>query len=136
MYGTNRSSRPEVFLRTYNLLCNFIEIAFQHGCSAVNLLHIFRTLFLKNTSGWLLLHQATNKPGNRKVSRHMKVAEAATGGVLQKSWAAEPPKNWGGRAQRGKTKPRSGFVQTAGGKIFFGFRLKSLQFRGTFRCFY
>ena len=37
------------------LLCNFIEITFRHGCSPVNLLHIFRTPFLKNTSGWLLL---------------------------------------------------------------------------------
>ena len=34
---------------------NFIEIALRHGCSAVNLLHFFRTPFLKNTSGWLLL---------------------------------------------------------------------------------
>ena len=34
---------------------NFIEITLQHGCSPVNLLHIFRTLFPKNTSGWLLL---------------------------------------------------------------------------------
>ena len=34
---------------------NFIEIAFRHGCSPVNLLHIFRTLFPRNTSGWLLL---------------------------------------------------------------------------------
>ena len=25
------------------LLCNFIEIVLQHGCSPVNLLHIFRT---------------------------------------------------------------------------------------------
>ena len=37
------------------LLCNFIEIALRHGCSPVNLLHIFRTPFPKNTSGWLLL---------------------------------------------------------------------------------
>ena len=37
------------------LLCNFIEIALRHGCSPVNLLHIFRTLFPRNTSGWLLL---------------------------------------------------------------------------------
>ena len=37
------------------LLCNFNEIAFRHGCSPVNLLHIFRKTFLKNTSGWLLL---------------------------------------------------------------------------------
>ena len=70
-----RSSHPEVFpgkvvLKIYSkftgeypcrsaisikLLRNFIEIALQHGGSPVNLLHIFRTPFLKNTSGWLLL---------------------------------------------------------------------------------
>ena len=37
------------------LQSNFIEIALWHGCFPVNLLHIFKTLFLKNTSGWLLL---------------------------------------------------------------------------------
>ena len=37
------------------LLCNFIEIALRHGCSPVNLLHIFRTPFPRNTSGRLLL---------------------------------------------------------------------------------
>ena len=69
------SSRPEVFLRkcvlkicskftgerscrsqiSINLLRNFIEIAIQHVCSPVKLLHIFRTPFLKNKSEWLLL---------------------------------------------------------------------------------
>ena len=34
---------------------NFIEITFQHGCSPVNLLHISRTPFPRNTTGWLLL---------------------------------------------------------------------------------
>ena len=33
----------------------FIEITLRHGCSPVNLLHIFRTLLPKNTSWWLLL---------------------------------------------------------------------------------
>ena len=33
----------------------FIEIKLRHGCSPVNLLHIFRTPFSKNTSGWLFL---------------------------------------------------------------------------------
>ena len=33
----------------------FIKIALRHGCSPVNLMHIFRALFPKNTSGWLLL---------------------------------------------------------------------------------
>ena len=73
-----RSSRPEVFLRKgilkicskftgerpcrsvilIKLLCNFIEITLQHGCSPANLLYIFRNPFLKNTSGWLLLYVA------------------------------------------------------------------------------
>ena len=44
-----RSSRPAV-------LCNFIEITLWHECSPVNLLHIFTTLFPKNTSGRLLLN--------------------------------------------------------------------------------
>ena len=34
---------------------NFIEIALWHGCSSVNLLHIFRAPFSKNTSERLLL---------------------------------------------------------------------------------
>ena len=67
-----RSSRSEMFFRKVVLKicskftreqpsrsvicnCNFIEIALQHGCSPVDLLHIFRTPFLKNTSGRLLL---------------------------------------------------------------------------------
>ena len=69
-----RRSHPEIFLGrvvlkicskftgehsccssiSIKLLCNFIEIALQHGCSPVNLLHIFRTPFLSNTSGRLL----------------------------------------------------------------------------------
>ena len=37
------------------LQSKFIEIALWNGCSPINLLHIFRTLFLKNTFGGLLL---------------------------------------------------------------------------------
>ena len=37
------------------LLSNFIEITLLHGWSLVNLLHIFRIPFPKNTSEWLLL---------------------------------------------------------------------------------
>ena len=69
-----RSSCPEVFLRkgilkicskftgehscqsANKMLCNFIEIALRLGCSPVNLLYIFRTPFLKYTSGQLLLN--------------------------------------------------------------------------------
>ena len=28
------------------MLCNFIRITLRHGCSAVNLLHIFRNIFI------------------------------------------------------------------------------------------
>ena len=66
-----RSSHPDEFLikgvlkicskftgehpyRSAKLQSNFIEITFQHGCSPVNLLHIFRIPFLKNTLPWLL----------------------------------------------------------------------------------
>ena len=69
------SSRPEAFLRkgvlkiyskftgehpwrnaiSMKLLCNFTQIALRYGSFPVNLLHIFRPPFLKNTSGWLLL---------------------------------------------------------------------------------
>ena len=37
---------------------NFFEITLRHGCSPVNLLHIFRTPFLKSTSEWLLLRSS------------------------------------------------------------------------------
>ena len=37
------------------LQSNFIEFTLWQWCSAVNLLHTFRTPFPKNTSGWLLL---------------------------------------------------------------------------------
>ena len=70
-----RSSRPEVILvkgvlKIYrkftgehpcrNMIpikvqSNFIEMTLWHGCSHVSLLHIFRTPFPKNISGWLLL---------------------------------------------------------------------------------
>ena len=70
-----RSIHPEVFLEkvfwkyaikftgehscqsaiSIKLQSNFIEIALQHWCSPVNLLHIFRMPFLKNTFGWLFL---------------------------------------------------------------------------------
>ena len=36
-------------------LQNFIEIALPHECSTANLLHVFRTFFLNNTFGGLLL---------------------------------------------------------------------------------
>ena len=41
------------------LQSNFIKIALRHECSPLNLLLIFRTSFLKNTSGLLLLNNYT-----------------------------------------------------------------------------
>ena len=35
---------------------DFIEIKFRHGCSLINLLHIFKTPFSRNTSEELLLY--------------------------------------------------------------------------------
>ena len=75
LLGISRSSQPEVLLGkcvlkicskftgehprrsaiSIKLQSNFIEITLRHGCSPVNLLNIFRTPFLKNTSRWLLL---------------------------------------------------------------------------------
>ena len=37
------------------LQSNFVKITLRHGCSPVNLLQVFRTPFLKNTSEGLLL---------------------------------------------------------------------------------
>ena len=39
----------------FNNVANFIEMTLRHGCSPVNLLHLFRIPFPRNTSGWLLL---------------------------------------------------------------------------------
>ena len=46
---------PKCDFNKVALLCNFIEITHQHGCSPVNLLRIFRTPFQQNTSESLLL---------------------------------------------------------------------------------
>ena len=44
--------------------CNFIEIKLRHGCSPVNLLHIFRAPFLKKTFVWLLLNVSSKRNQN------------------------------------------------------------------------
>ena len=55
IYSKFRGEHPCRGAISIKLQSNFIEIALQYGCSPVNLLHIFTTLFYKNTSGWLLL---------------------------------------------------------------------------------
>ena len=49
------------------LLCNFIENTLQHGCSVVNLLHIFRIPFPKSTSGLLLLNHWSLNHGMKEL---------------------------------------------------------------------
>ena len=41
-------------VNSIKLRYNFIEITLSHGCSHVNVLHIFRKLVRKNTKGMLL----------------------------------------------------------------------------------
>ena len=51
---------------------NEVEIRLRYGCSPVNLLHIFRTPFNKNTPGWLLLHRVfcdTRAKGHKNLSK-------------------------------------------------------------------
>ena len=49
---------------------NIIETALWHGCSSVNLLHIFRTPFLKNTSARLLLELIISGNTSKKELRY------------------------------------------------------------------
>ena len=57
------------------ILCNFIGIAFRHWCSPVNLLHILRTSFPKNTSVLLLLNQAKVMKVSKLAIIHKVVSE-------------------------------------------------------------
>ena len=58
-YAANLQENIHAEVILIKLHSNFIEIALWHGCSRVNLLHIFRTLFPKNTCGWLLLKEGS-----------------------------------------------------------------------------
>ena len=83
-----KSSPPEVFVRkgplkicstftgehpcrsviSVQLFCSFIGITFQHGCSPVKLLHIFKTPFPNNTSGGLLFANTHSTMGTLRTS--------------------------------------------------------------------
>ena len=60
----------QIYMITPMLKCDFNKVALQlqHGCSPVNLLHIFRTPFPANTSGGLLLKTGYTKPYQSKKS--------------------------------------------------------------------
>ena len=53
------------------MLCNFIEIILRHECSPVNLLHIFRIPFPKNTFGGMLLDFYVKVKSQTKLGRQM-----------------------------------------------------------------
>ena len=87
MMSCYRSNPPEVFLGkrvlkicskftrehpcwiaiSIKLLCNFIEITLRHGCSPINLLHIFRTLF-----SWEQLRRAASDPNPILIENYFK----------------------------------------------------------------
>ena len=46
---------PMLKCKSIKLLCNFCKITFRYGCSSVNLLHVFRKPFSKNTSEGMFL---------------------------------------------------------------------------------
>ena len=56
-------------------LYNFIKIILWHGCSPVNLLHIFRTPFTKNTSRLLLLKVVNQQNDVMKYSSYRPVVK-------------------------------------------------------------
>ena len=56
IYSKFTGEHPCRSVISIKLQCNLTETTLLHGCSSVNLLHIFRTSFPKNISGWLLLH--------------------------------------------------------------------------------
>ena len=50
LWKTCSENMQQIYRRAPMQKSNFTEIALRHGCSPVNLLYIFRTPFLKNTS--------------------------------------------------------------------------------------
>ena len=60
IYSKFTGEHPYRSTISIKLLSNFIEIALRHGFFPLNLLHIFRTPFPRNTPGWLLLQMTQN----------------------------------------------------------------------------
>ena len=63
-----KDSHAKEQVEAAKLQSNFTEITLQHGCSPVNLPHISRTPFSKNTIGWLLLNKEKTKIKSAKLS--------------------------------------------------------------------
>ena len=71
-YAANLLENTQAEVRFQWSWSNFIEIALRHGCLPVNLLHIYRTPLLKNTSAWLLLYKFLSFYLKRSVSQTFK----------------------------------------------------------------
>ena len=72
-----------------HIFSNFIEIALRHGCSPVDLLHIFRTSFPKNTSGRLFLILKYSEDGSCQKSKDRPFCENRFCKMLHLRWLAE-----------------------------------------------
>ena len=99
-YGMSRSSHREVFLRKGALkLCSKFtgehpcRIALRHGCSPANLLHIFRTSFPRNTSGWLLLYVYSMISTINKPTRATRETTTRIDHILTKTFLDKPLKS-------------------------------------------
>ena len=70
IYSKFTGEHPCRSVISINLLCKFIEITLQHGCSPVNLLYNFRTSFYKNTSRGLLEKKCITQKGLNFLQLH------------------------------------------------------------------
>ena len=68
------SEHPCRSVISISLRSNFTEISHRHWCSAVNVLHIFRTHFSKNISGGMLLQVKKNGTWLRNNDRNSRVS--------------------------------------------------------------
>ena len=79
----------------YDETCNRTEIVLRHGYSPVNLLHIFRILFLNNTSGGLLMKVVCKVTKSMKKSmnahENLNVCELKLPKRENVSWNAQEP---------------------------------------------
>ena len=91
----------QIYRRTFMPMCDFNKVAL-HGCSPVNFLHIFRTLFWKNTTGGLLLRWADNE---LKGTCHIRIS-------TKLFWTIDAI---------------LGFIQTTSIPSFIGVRIKTLH---------
>ena len=68
------SEHPCRSVISISLWSNFTEISLRHWCSAVNVLHIFRTHFSKNISGGMLLQVKRNGTWLKNNDRNSRVS--------------------------------------------------------------